>query len=126
MNFETLGGSELPVSPQMPKPVRDVSRVLAPQSASEVVTLVTGAAGFTGIAQLSKSPILGVDGGKVGSHWLKNLVWGGVNKDLTKKVVKKTGSVKKISTVKKPKPVKKATKRVVKKKPSVRKVAKKK
>lgn len=74
MNYETLGGSELPISPQIPKPVVDVTFPTNPTSYSQAVTFVTGAAGLTGRIQLP-APILSVGGAKIASHWRKNKVW---------------------------------------------------
>lgn len=74
MNYETLGGSELPISPQIPKPVVDVTFPTNPTPYSQAVTFVTGAAGLTGRVQLP-APILSVGGAKVASHWRKNKVW---------------------------------------------------
>jgi len=68
-------GGEIYVSPTMPLPVIDVGLKRTTESVANTLTLITGAAGFTGKAVIP-GPILSLIGDKVGSHWRKNPVWG--------------------------------------------------
>lgn len=81
----------MPVSAVHPIPVRVVEGMKQAGPYSAAVTLITGAAGFTGQIQ-TRGPILNLTGDKVGSHWRKNPVWGVKTPVQTTAVVETAGS----------------------------------
>ena len=60
----------VPINNQNPLQVNDVSQAMDKEAVTgETVTLITGAAGFTGVVSLDKKPISNLDGDRVGSFW---------------------------------------------------------